>query len=62
MADDKFNITIKLYDKVYQFNINRDEEEATGRKAFIHQDEIRRYSKPTEDNLNKVIFMVDTFP
>ena len=39
---------------------NRDEEEATGRKAFIHQDEIRKYSKPTEDNLNKVIFMVDT--
>lgn len=33
---------------------------AWGRKMFIHQDEIRRFDKPSDTNLSNVIFMVDT--
>lgn len=33
---------------------------AWGRKMFLHQDEIRRFDKPSDTNLSNVIFMVDT--
>lgn len=33
---------------------------AWGRKSFLHQDDLRRYDKPSDTNLSNVIFMVDT--
>ena len=53
MADDKFNITIKLYDKVYQFNINRDEEEAFRRAQAILNERLRLYYSTLENNISE---------
>ena len=53
MADDKFNITIKLYDKVYQFNINRDEEEALRRAQANMNERLRLYYSTLENNISE---------